>query len=190
MLMLKRWCLTSYDIEPSLNIKGNERQCRGDSNPSTASHKIIGNRKVPNYKQFLKSGQNKALLIYFLSQYLEAKVPDVIAHDKTLVIAGGYPNPQTVKELLTAVTREVEALASSHVEADTRMVLHAVHSASFPHTIVRCDDTDVLVLLLYYRSEGLLSKQVYMHAGHAGKFLTRERFIPVTKIAEEIGPLC
>jgi len=85
------------DIEPSLNIKGNERQCRGDSNPSTASHKIIGNIKVPNYKHFLKSGQNKALLIYFLSQYLEAKVPDVIAHDKTLVIAGGYPNPQTVK---------------------------------------------------------------------------------------------
>jgi len=55
-------------LEPSLNIKGNERQRRGDSNPSTASHKIIGNRKVPNYKQFLKCGQNKASLIYFLSQ--------------------------------------------------------------------------------------------------------------------------
>jgi len=73
-----------------LNIKGNERQRRGDSNPSTASHKIIGKRKVPNYKQFLKCGQNKAPLIYFLSQYLEAKVPDMVAHDKTLVIAGGY----------------------------------------------------------------------------------------------------
>jgi len=109
-----------YDIEPSLNIKGNERQRRGDSNPSTASHKIIGNRKVPNYKQFLTCGQNKASLIYFLSQYLEAKVPDVIAHDRTLVIAGGYPNPQMVKELSTAATREVEALASSHAEADTK----------------------------------------------------------------------
>jgi len=60
-----------------------------------------------------------------------------------------------IKELSTAATREVEALASNHVEADTRMVLHAVHSASFPRTIVRCDDTDVLVLLLYYQSEGL-----------------------------------
>jgi len=149
-----------YDIEPSLNIKGNERQRRGDSNLTTASHKIIGNRKVLNYKQFLKSGQNKALLIYFLSQYLQAKVPDVVAHDKTLVIAGGYPKPQTVNELSTAATREVEALALSHVEADTRMVLHAVHLAFFPRTIVRCDDTDVLVLLLYYQSEGLLSKHV------------------------------
>ena len=79
----------------------------------------------------------------------------MIAHDKTLVIAGGDPNPQTVKELSTAATHKVEALASSHAEADTRMVLHAVHLASFHRTVTRCDDIDVLVLLLYYQSEGL-----------------------------------
>jgi len=137
-----------YDIQPSLNIKGNERQRCGDSNPSTASLKISGNRKVPNYKQFLKSGQNKASLIYFLSQHLEVKVPDMIAHDKTLVIAGGYPNPQTVKELSTAATHKVEALASSHAEADTRMVLHAVHLASSHHRKMRRHRCPGLVVVL------------------------------------------
>lgn len=178
-----------YDVDASLNIKGGERQRRGDSHEHRASHKVIGNRKVPNYKQFLKSGKNKAELIYFLSQYIEARAPDMIAPDKTLVIAGGYPNPETVKQISAEGPCTMENLASTQAEADTRIVLHATHSASFPRTIVRCDDTDVLVLLLHYQSGGMLSREVYMHAGHAGKFTTKERFIPVTKIAEEVGPL-
>ena len=178
-----------YDVEAIMNIKGSERQRRGDSHPNRASHKVIGNRKVPNYKQFLKSGQNKAELIYFLSQYLEEKAPALIAQDRTLVIAGGYPNRETVREISAGGTRDIEELFSTQDEADTRIVLHATHFAAFPRTIVRCDDTDVLVLLLHYQKEGMLSQEVYMHAGHAGKFITRERFIPVTKIADEVGPL-
>lgn len=177
-----------YDVDASLNIKGIERQRRGEIRQG-ASHKVIGNRKVPNYKLFLKSAPNKAALIYFISQYLQIKLPQLIADDKTLVITGGYSNPETVREITTNGYHDLEALSSNHAEADTRILLHAVNSASFPRTIIRCDDTDVLVLLLHYQSKGMLSKEVYMHAGHAGKFVTRERFIPVTKIAQSIGPL-
>lgn len=35
-------------------------------------------------------------------------------------------------------------------EADTRLVLHAIHLAqSHSRLIIKCDDTDVLVLLVY-----------------------------------------
>ncbi len=46
-----------------------------------------------------------------------------------------------------------------------RMVLHA---------IMQCDDIDVLVILLYYDSKGFLTADIYMHAGHSRKIVTRE----------------
>ena len=50
--------------------------------------------------------------------------------------------------------------------------------------IIRCDDTDVLVLLVYYQSRGQLTDQVFMYAGHSGK----ERYIPVHEIVDQLGP--
>lgn len=174
-----------YDVTST--IKGNERQRRGDIGGDGPSHQIMGKRQVPHFRQFLKSGPNKAALIYFLAQYLEEHAPDRIPEDRKLVIAGGHPNREVVREITDHGTRDLEELFSNHDEADTRMILHATHSSSFPRTIVRCDDTDVLVLLVYYQSRGELSNEVYMHAGHTGKFVTRERFIPVTQIVKAIG---
>ncbi len=79
-------------------------------------------------------------------------------------------------------------LFSTQEEADTRLVLHVIGLAT-THTrvIVSCDDTGVLMLLLYYYDRGLLADEVYMHAGHGGKFVTRERYIPIHTIAGELG---
>ena len=68
------------------------------------------------------------------------------------------------------------------------MILRAVTLASlFSRLIIRSDDTDVLVLLLYYFSEKRLSDEVFMHAGHSTKFVTRTRFIHVHLIAAKLG---
>lgn len=49
-------------------------------------------------------------------------------------------------------------LYSDQEEADTRLVLHAIHLAeSHSHVIVKCDDTDVLVLLV--QAKGCLDPQ-------------------------------
>jgi len=53
--------------------------------------------------------------------------------------------------------------------------------------IIRCDDTDVLVLLLHYYSKEHLNGEVYMHAGHSGEMTTNERYIPIHQIANNIG---
>ena len=66
------------------------------------------------------------------------------------------------------------------------MILHACHlSQQHGRLIVRCDDANVLVLLVHYHSGGRLSGEVYMYAGHSGK----ERYIPVHCIAKELGPV-
>ena len=50
------------------------------------------------------------------------------------------------------------------------MILHA---SSLPRdhekVIIRCDDTDVLVLLVYCFSRGQLTDHVHMYTGHSGK---------------------
>jgi len=47
--------------------------------------------------------------------------------------------------------------------------------------------TDVLVLLAYYWGKDALAQEVYMHAGHSRKCVTRERFIPVHHISTKLG---
>ena len=79
---------------------------------------------------------------------------------------------------------------STHEEADTRIVLHATDLAeNHCRIIVRCDDTDVLILLLlYYRAEGFLPCEVFMHLGHSGKLTMRQRYVTVHTIGQNIDP--
>ena len=63
----------------------------------------------------------------------------------------------------------MEELYSTQEEADTRLLLHAIHaSQNHSRVIIRCDYTDVMILLIDYCSLGQLS-EVFMHAGHSGK---------------------
>ena len=64
------------------------------------------------------------------------------------------------------------------------MLLHAIElSMTHERIIIRCDDTDVLVILIYYACKGKVGNVVYMHAGHGSK----NRYIPVSSIAEKLG---
>ena len=78
---------------------------------------------------------------------------------------------------------------STHEEADTRILLHAIDLATtHSRVVVRCDDNDVLVLLIYYCAKGMFANcKVYMNAGHCSKTTNRQRFIPVNEITSKIG---
>ena len=89
-----------------------------------------------------------------------------------------------MKEATPSGVSSIERLYSNQEEADTRMILHASSlSRDHERIIIQCDDTDVVVLLVYYFSRGHLTDHVYMYAGHSGK----ERYIPVHRIANELG---
>jgi len=174
-----------YDREHS--IKSTERHRRGMMD-SGFNYQIQGNRDVPNYRNFLKTSTNKGSLASFICQYICDNGQDLLPADKSVVLAGGFEDGEVVKVLNEVGVSSLEGLYSTQEEADTRLVLHAIMlSRDHPRIIIRCDDTDVLVLLVYYWSRGALADEVYMHAGHSGKFVSKERFIPVHHISTKLG---
>ena len=72
----------------------------------------------------------------------------------------------------------------------TRILLHTIDLATTLSMIIfRCDDTDVLVLLIYYCGKGVTvfaNCKAYMNAGHCSKTTYRQRFIPVNDITSNI----
>ena len=173
-----------YDNE--MSIKNMERQRRGGS--GSVAYQVSGKRNVPNYRLFLKSEANKAALAEFVSEYLVSNSAEMLQDGKSVILSGGFANPEMVKLVRGSAVSIVRQLFSTQEEADTRMVLHATHLAkSHVRTVIRCDDTDVMVILLYYYAMGQLSPEVYMHAGHAGKIISRERYVPIHTISQHIG---
>ena len=173
-----------YDVQNSL--KASERQRRGQLKNIT--HSITGNRDVPHYRNFMKCTQNKAALAAFVSNYLMEIFGDYVSQDQELILAGGFTTGSLTKLVKSECIMELDALSSTHEEADTRMLLHATNmSAKHERIVVRSDDTDVMVLLIYYTSKGKLGSSVYMHAGHEAQTVNHRRFIPVHTIAEIHG---
>ena len=173
-----------YDQEQS--VKQNERLRRGLE--TGATYIIKGSRTVPNYRKFLQNPDNKAALAAFVSDYVLSTGTAVLDEEQCIVLAGGFKNASSVKMTTRAGVSNLPNLFSSHEEADTRMLLHAVHLSSTCERItVRCDDTDVLVLLLYYVSMGMLGTSVYMYTGHNTTTRDRRRYIPVCSIADRVG---
>lgn len=175
-----------YDVP--LSIKQHERECR-TGGESTPRYVIDGQRTVPNYRKFLKNTTNKLALSNFLCNYLTVAIQLQLEENQSLTLAGGFDNGLLVKVIDHRGIQELPELFSTHEEADTRLLLHAIHLArSHSRIIVRCDDTNVLVLLIYYCGEGMFGDtKVYMNAGHCTKTTNRQRFISVNKIASEIG---
>ena len=168
---------------PSLS---SERQRRGTI--EGLLYEIKGNIDVPNYTGFLKFSANKESLAAFLSEYICENGQEVLSRDTSIVLAGGFADGEVVKVVHGEGVSCLEELESTQKEVDTRLLLHSiVLSRDHSRIIVRCDDTDVLVLLLYYSSKGMLANEVYMHAGHSYKIFTKERYIPIHQISSKLG---
>ena len=103
-------------------------------------------REIPlpqNWSNFLSLADNKADLANFLSEELCLQAPT----GKELIIAGGFTDELQVKS--STGTSDLTHLKSTHEEADTRLVLHAVN-ANFNTVVVSSRDTDVLLLLVFH----------------------------------------
>ena len=83
---------------------------------------------------------NKADLANLLSEELCAQAPD----DKEIVVAGGFRDKETEVRSSKATTNRTH-MRATHEEADTRLVLYAVHCQS-DTVVVSSIDTDVLVI--------------------------------------------
>ena len=133
---------------------------------------ISGRRRVPNYRKLIKNATNKSALASFICVYLTDSAPQILKEHQWLMLAGGFSNGLLLK-----------------VVEHTRILLHTIDLVT-THSmiIVRIDDTDILVLLIYYWGKGVFANcKVYMNAGHCSKTTNGQRFIPVNKIKSNIG---
>ena len=126
-----------------------------------------------------------AALCSFVSNYIANTGPERISSEHKVILAVGFENGEEVKVVSKSGVDNLTDLYSDQEEADTRLVFHAIHAAeSHSRVIIRCDDTDVLVLLVYYSSKGMFgSSTVLLHSGHG----PRERFVPVCAVAKKLG---
>ena len=131
-----------FDKYRDETIKGTTRTRR--SKTARPIRRLVEGRDVPlpkNWSNFLSLADNKADLAHFLSEELCSQ-----AHVyKEIVVDGGFRDELQVKS--STCTIDLGPLKSTHEEADTRLVLHAVHS-QFHTVVVSSRDTDVLLLLV------------------------------------------
>lgn len=165
------------------SIKGAERVRRGQSKVH-----ILGgsSTKMPSdFGKFLMESENKQNLIRFLlaqwqsqqySKMLCNRVVYFVCDDKCLRISS---------DGLVVSAVEVAELQSTQEEADTRIILHAIHVAKSSDQakciVVRSPDTDVFILLIHYSSS--IGKPTLFDTGVGDK----RRIIDVTSLSTTLG---
>ncbi|KAL9966179.1 hypothetical protein ACROYT_G024217 [Oculina patagonica] len=113
------------------------------------------------WSTFLALDENKVDLARFLPENLIAGAPA----DKIIIVGGGFEEEDTVKCSRSNI--DIRGLKGFHEEADTRMILHCVHSdAEF--LVVSSQDTDVFLLLVSHFDK-MSCKQLWMKAGTSKK---------------------
>ena len=141
-----------------------------------ASYKTSGKHTVPNYHKSLRRQGNKAAVAEFNSIYTLETAPKLL-NDQSILLVGVFKMVHIQRAHNAAITGE-KGLYSSQKEADTRMLLHAIAATTTHQCVVSCDDTDVIVLPLYYYSK----KKCYLNKVHVGKYTHRGRFVPIHAI--------
>lgn len=80
-------------------------------------------------------------------------------------------------------------LQCNHEEAGTRSIFHMIIENGAKKIVVKSDDTDVLVLLIYFywNDEKLNSSEIFMEKGHSTTSINKKRFVPIHLIAQILG---
>ena len=107
-----------YDKTDS--IKSVERE-RRDAGENTPGHQLTSSRDVPNYWLFLKGSANKVLLSKYACESITDKASGLLQQNKSIVLAGGFSDGQTVKYGTNSGMGVLPHLFSNHEEADTEL---------------------------------------------------------------------
>ena len=153
-----------FDRYKDETIKGTTRTRR--SKTERPIRRLVEVSDVPlpkNWSTFLSLADNKADLAHFLSEELCSQAPV----DKEIVVAGGFRDELEIKSSTGAT--DLGPLKSTHEEADTRFVLHAVHS-QFHTVVVFSRDIDVLLLLVSH-FQIMQCQHLWMKSGTSKKRL-------------------
>jgi len=127
-----------------------ERVERG-SQPSISFRQIARVHRIKQWRNFLCNSQNKTHLIEFLVSDWSSE-----SQRKKLIEKDVYVTLSDIhKHLTEKMVCEVDDLKCTHAEADTRMILHAVHCSTTGSNGVS-EDTDVFLLCAAFHHKCLV----------------------------------
>ena len=144
--------------------------------------KVIDGPHVPLphvWSNFISMDENKYDIANFLSEMIMQKGED-LPERWELLTGGGFSSPTDAR----STRRQTVHLHSNHEEADTRLILHSCEAASegYERLVLRCSDTDVLLLLFYFMPARVV--EVWMVSG------TSTEMLPSPYTAKSVLPIC
>ena len=137
-----------FNVCRDTSIKNAER-CNRISSTAIQYQNTSGGPNIQQWRKFLRSSCNKSSLIKFIFEQWKLPKYREKPHDKSLCV--------TCEEVCYKMTKddwvEVTELRSTQEEADTRVLMHALHAAKAGSkaVIVTAEDTDVMVLCLRFK---------------------------------------
>jgi hypothetical protein len=141
--------------------------------------RIIDDRNVrlPSvWQSFISMEENKVNLIQFLRDQVLLRAQSLPDHQE-VVVSGGDKFPAA-----SSIGRDVEHLNSTHEEADTKIILHAVDAKvqNFYRVVMCTRDTDILLLLIHHET----AQEVWMSSGTSKE----KQFFPVSSVRASLRP--
>ena len=132
----------------------------------------MSGHQIKTWNKFLTISSNKSVLVQFLVCRWKAEFREKLG-ERTMFVT----MQDQCWKLDFISCDNVPDLCCNHEEADTRIILHAMHSGGT--SVIHCDDTDVLVLLLSH--SGSLGR-CYLKKGRGSK----TRIIELALIVEKL----
>ncbi len=171
------------DVYKELTIKCDERARR--SQQGAIELKVIRtNTPMPRqWDKFMTSSNNKTCLLQFMVEELQTIAANTLPVNRTLILGGFADGTYVVVN--KSRSENIPSLATSHEEADTRIIFHLqqIASAGISCVLVESPDTDVFLLLVhFYDSLGI--PEINFLTGTADK-----RSIPIHRVARSLGDL-
>jgi len=168
-----------FDVYKETSIKDAERVKRG-ADTGIQFKNIASGHKIQQWRKLLSSPSNKTSLTKFLVEDWKGSKQRQKLKDKVLHV--------TCEQFCFKITQEqwdeAKELESSQEEADTRLLLHALHAAEsgkYKAIVITAEDTDVLVLCLGVSNN--IHCPMYQKCGTKNRL----RFIDITKLRRLLG---
>ena len=178
----------TYTGRPS--IKALERSARGDSH---SNYSITGpNQQWPvDFNTLVLSSSFKTTLMEFLvDEWASDKYVNILRGHTLYFATGEVCHRYHVANDAVVQTR-IDGLSCVHEEADTRLIFHVNYKAAqndySQQCVVRCNDTDIFILLLYHAH--FIPASLWIDLGLSSN--NTRRIINMSDLAEQLGmPVC
>ena len=149
---------------------------------------VIEGRTIPVWKKFLSAQENIQALINFFGTYLLriARNNPFVQPGHTLYGAVIFGNLRVVKVFSEQIVTDFPELYSSQEEADTRMMLQALHAdknlqeiGKKDQIIIKTFDTDVIVLCIDFFPRMTNTTELWVQMRNVRNVKNGRRFFPI-----------